>query len=381
MSLSLRRVNPQPILAVVTSAAALFALGAIWIVGSTALDASRLFLAGGLVLAFVGTRRFPANIRSGMKLYLGSVPLYLMAALLAPPLAVTAAMVAKFTAEWSTRRQRGLYRSDIATDVARISLVSLAATVLAHAPALPAAAAYVAAAAALFLGDILTSPLVLSPIMNERPQRVVVLVFKDAAARESLQYLAGVAGALIALDNLALFGVVAIAAVSMYGLTRLSTVAGRTLAVSSTVLSPRLLVAAAVLALNLVGASIFARPAAAAPLDIGPCRTDPVVLLSNGGVVIMKATINTAPSNLQNVTYTIHAPSGTTITHITYTGNATNETVNLVDDSAAGTYDTVTDVSLASGTAGVSASTQVASLGSAAVTGSTSDHLTVHIGQ
>lgn len=378
MSITLRRFTPQPGIAVLTSLAAISAVGASTWAGVSSLSLGRLLVAGLLIAAFIGTRRFPVNVRSGMKLYMGSIPLFLMVALLPAAAAVPAVLVARFTAEWLTRKQRGLYPSDIATDVARGTVIAFLAASIAHAAILPIALP--AAAIALLAGDILSSPLVLSPIMNERPVRVIHLVFKDAAVRECLQYSAAVALAVLALESAVLVTLTVAVIALGYGASRLGPDVFRALSSLRPRLSLRVFVAAGILAVNVIGSSVLTRPAWAS-LDIGPCRTDPIVQLSNGAVLRLTATVNTAPSNLQNVTYTIHAAPGVTITNITYTANATYEKVVLQnDETAASVYDVDTYATLASGSATATASTLIAGVGTGTAAGLTTDHLMVHIG-
>jgi len=87
----------------------------------------------------------------------------------------------------------------------------------------------------------------------------------------------------------------------------------------------------------------------AAPLTLAPtdhahaalgCRSDPVVVLSNGVVLDLSATISTDVSTVAQIGYTLHAPAGTTIARVVSTdGDVTyKEQFTLRTDSAAGTY-------------------------------------------
>jgi hypothetical protein len=68
------------------------------------------------------------------------------------------------------------------------------------------------------------------------------------------------------------------------------------------------------------------------------CRGDPIVWLSNGTKVTMIASIAADASQVKMVTYTLHAPRGTTVTNIVYTGGALSgkERVIVLFDRASG---------------------------------------------
>ncbi len=92
-----------------------------------------------------------------------------------------------------------------------------------------------------------------------------------------------------------------------------------------------------------VFAGMFARPAQAA---FAVCRGDPIVRLSNGVLVRMSVEVWADSSQIRDVTYTVHAPRGVTISSIVYTGGVlkAKEFVRLVNDTSAGTYRVVTVV-------------------------------------
>lgn len=56
--------------------------------------------------------------------------------------------------------------------------------------------------------------------------------------------------------------------------------------------------------------------------ELAGCRSDPVVLLSNQVSLDLSAAISDSESDVQQVAYAIHAPSGTQITGIVYTSGA-----------------------------------------------------------
>ena len=113
------------------------------------------------------------------------------------------------------------------------------------------------------------------------------------------------------------------------------------------------------------------------------CRTDPLGFPSDGARGKMTAEIGTAAQNVEGIVYTLHAPVGTSVVRIVYTGAQVPETVDFYADRAAGTYDTDTVVSVtgnsAQSAAGVTASTVVNGRYRGSATGSAGDHLLVHI--
>ena len=99
---------------------------------------------------------------------------------------------------------------------------------------------------------------------------------------------------------------------------------------------PRRRVAAA-LGASLLCAALAPR---AAHAQLASCSTDPIVALSNGTQVQITDTIGAALSAVQHIAYTVHVPAGTNVKKITYTaGLGTIETVVVVSDDAASTYD------------------------------------------
>src|SRR5436190_21024178 len=72
-----------------------------------------------------------------------------------------------------------------------------------------------------------------------------------------------------------------------------------------------MLLGAAVLSASLLTRSLVAPATHAA---ISGCRSDPVVTLSNGDVLDLHATVDDTHADIQQVSYTLHAPIGTWIT-------------------------------------------------------------------
>src|SRR2546421_11994133 len=89
--------------------------------------------------------------------------------------------------------------------------------------------------------------------------------------------------------------------------------------------------ATAVLGATLLTVSLIPHSTSAA---IFLCRTDPVVLLSDGTVIRLQTTISANPADVQWVSYTVHAPAGTTLSRLVYTGGSlgAQETVKVLAD-------------------------------------------------
>jgi hypothetical protein len=178
-------------------------------------------VAVGLVIAVVLAFRFPIHIRHDTKIYMGSVPLYLIVALLPPPLAATMVGVAIVTGELMVRPQRGTFLSDIATEAGRWTLIALPAALFAHThPILPAsfhhAARFTGAAFILWLGDILTCPLVIVPVSGEPPLRIIMRAAREAGLPEAAQYMVGVLGAVVSFGQMSALVLIALPTALVY---------------------------------------------------------------------------------------------------------------------------------------------------------------------
>jgi hypothetical protein len=140
----------------------------------------------------------------------------------------------------------------------------------------------------------------------------------------------------------------------------------------------RIPLAAAALFSGLVAGPLLPHNAAAA---ISLCRTDPIVRLSNGVVVDLTATISTSGVNVQQIVYMLHAPAGTRVLSVLYTGGdlAGRERVQFFADTAATTYKSVTTVSTSVSAVPVTASMRVSSVGSGTASGYSGQALTVNV--
>ena len=87
------------------------------------------------------------------------------------------------------------------------------------------------------------------------------------------------------------------------------------------------------------------------------CKSDPIVLLSDGTEVDLSADIDALPWNVTNVTYTLHVPKGLNALLIIRTPAwlTTIERFQIIDDQAQGHYDSTTVVKTNNGIVRVTA--------------------------
>ncbi|MCZ7567307.1 MAG: hypothetical protein M5U01_01750 [Ardenticatenaceae bacterium] len=112
-----------------------------------------------------------------------------------------------------------------------------------------------------------------------------------------------------------------------------------------TLLSNRFLVVAILLLLGLTPSSYLLRTAQAVVIG---CRADPIVYLSNGEQIRMTTNIDADASDVRSILYTIHVPTGVSVTRVVYTGGAlaAKEAITFYDDQPPYHYATETLVRL-----------------------------------
>lgn len=122
-------------------------------------------------------------------------------------------------------------------------------------------------------------------------------------------------------------------------------------------------VARASVALAIASAGVFALPSAAlrAHAELVGCRSDPVVVLSNGAILDLGANITDAAGDVQNVAYTLHVPSGVRIVmSLNTTGLlGLKETFGAMADQPANQYSSLTKVTTGAPGVAVTATTTI----------------------
>ncbi len=113
------------------------------------------------------------------------------------------------------------------------------------------------------------------------------------------------------------------------------------------------------------------------------CRTDPIVTLSNGLVVQLSATVYDNPSDINAVTYTLHAPAGTSVVNVVYPVDPNNipQTFNFYADNPAGTWDSYTYVDTKTTGVSVTATAEVNNLAVFSANGTDHQNVQIHVQQ
>lgn len=100
------------------------------------------------------------------------------------------------------------------------------------------------------------------------------------------------------------------------------------------------------------------------------CSADPVVTLSNGATVTMSATISTDISQVSQVSYALHAPTGTSVVSVSYDAYGSKEALHFYADQVAGRYSISTNVQITSGgSVPVTATSSITNLGTKSASG------------
>lgn len=218
MSLVLGRFLPQPVIGVVVSLLASVALGGAWLrSGLAGIGPGDLLLAIVLACWVAGSYQFPIHIGRCQKVEMTTVSLYLMAALLpAAPLASTSAGLGVLAGEMLVRAKRGNYYSDVATSTSRWVIVVLAGAMFCHTPGGHGMFLLIGTAAILWVGDVLTNPLVIAPMTGERPAQFMLSNARTSILVEGAQYLLGLLGALAALAHILAIGLLILPTILVY---------------------------------------------------------------------------------------------------------------------------------------------------------------------
>lgn len=189
--------------ALVAVSLATLVLVSFWLTGSPLADLS--LTAAGLALTlgcalFLATR-FPIHVRHNLKLIVMTLPLFLMAALLSPPLAAVTAGASILAFQLDARKRMGLLPTDIATSVGRWIVTVGVGSAIAHqqfAFDSTGAFALVLAAIFMFCGDMLGSAFEISAMTRELPWQLVRVLVREMAFPESIQYAIGILAVLVA---------------------------------------------------------------------------------------------------------------------------------------------------------------------------------------
>jgi PAS domain S-box-containing protein len=197
-----RDVHVQPVVAGVVAVVAIAAAALAWYAlptdfrGTTSVSSFALVVC--LVIGTVIAYQIPLNVGRHTRVYVSSVFYLLLAVLVPPALAATAAAVASLISEVSVRTKRGSRGTDIVTQASRRSVIVLLASIAAHLSSQSGEHTLLLIAAAFILGvgDILTFPLVVYRVAGKPPLHIVMTAARQAYLVEGAQYLVAVLGAL-----------------------------------------------------------------------------------------------------------------------------------------------------------------------------------------
>jgi hypothetical protein len=183
------------------------------------MQASDIAIALFLVTALVVSYYFPINIRLHTKLQMTTVPMYLLAILLSPALAIIAMGIGTFIAEMAVRSSRRNRPTGIAFQSARCILITLPAAWIAHLPnsiVSDHTVLLICAALCLFASDFLTFSFQQFVLFAEDPWKMLLSCLCDASISEGAQYLLGLLGALAVIQEVWALAFLAIPVVILY---------------------------------------------------------------------------------------------------------------------------------------------------------------------
>ena len=208
MESQVENLRQQHVLATAVVLSALGVLAVSWVRAMAhplGLDYATVLLALALTGALVLAYKFPIHIHLASKIYMGSVVLYLMVALLPPVVAATAIGVGTLAGELAVYANTHNPPRVIASQIGRWILIGLAGSLVAHmsGPHLPyVPLPLVAAGMVLWAGDILTGAFQFAPVLGISPFRALGLMVREGGTVEAAQYLVGLMGALEAVHQL-----------------------------------------------------------------------------------------------------------------------------------------------------------------------------------
>lgn len=203
MRLPLQRISPQPLTGIIALALGILALAAGWTAAQmdSVLAPQSLLLAALLLVAFLAAMRFPIHVRHNVKLMVSTLQLYLMAALLPPPLAALTAGIGWLIFALMRRNEMKLLPSDIATLVGRYIVTIYLTSMIAHlarGSAPVSALALLVAAVFMFFVDMIGASFEISAMTGESPFQLTGTLIREMSAPEAVQYTLGILGALVA---------------------------------------------------------------------------------------------------------------------------------------------------------------------------------------
>lgn len=215
-----KQISPQPLTGIIALALGGLVLVLSWGAGTVTRVEMPTFLAWiFLIGATVSAAYFRIHLRNNTKLMLITLPLFLIAALVPPPLAALGAGAAMLGVSLILRPRTGNLPIDIVTTIGRWIVVAWLGSVIAHLPAqdeLFQPVWLITAAAAMFLGDLVGTAFEVAGISGEPPMHLIRSLWRELFLPESAQYLVGIAGAIAARQELIALPLLALPAGIIY---------------------------------------------------------------------------------------------------------------------------------------------------------------------
>jgi hypothetical protein len=146
-----------------------------------------------LALSVVASRRWPIRVGESTRINFSSVSLFFLTCLFVPALSAVAVGAGMLLAELSVCRSCHNTSGDVMAQVGRWMLLACGVSAVVHVWSADYLV-YTGMVAALLLwaGDILTCPLLLSPMTGKDPLTVIAVVLRQSYLGEMMQYLVGV---------------------------------------------------------------------------------------------------------------------------------------------------------------------------------------------
>jgi hypothetical protein len=204
---SSRRFLPQTLLALIVGGIAVVGLTLAWLPWWRGV-AQPMLLQDLIVVSVLGcaalvAEAFPIHVYYHTKLSLTTIPLFLMACLLPPPLAATAAGLTILFSEILGRAKLG---NDVMTMLASASRWVIIALVGAYIAQIPAAEPLhtfwlAVAAVVMFVCDVVLGSLEVAAFSDEPPLPLIGVIGRESAPLEATQYVLGILGVWIVDDH------------------------------------------------------------------------------------------------------------------------------------------------------------------------------------
>jgi putative nucleotidyltransferase with HDIG domain len=200
---TLRSLAPQPLTGTLAAAGALACIALFAKLGSSQVTSAgswqTLLLAAVLCVVTTASALCPIHLRHNMKLYMATVPLFILAATARPIEAAIFAFVGVCGRELLARGQTGAYLSDVLATASIGAVNVMLASGVAHANVVPDHAVSVLISAAFYLViEAVTLPIFITPVSGELPWRVVAAFVQSAAVPDAIQLGVAVLGAIVA---------------------------------------------------------------------------------------------------------------------------------------------------------------------------------------